>query len=312
MTMRRSLPPLATLRAFEAAGRRLSFRGAADELGVTPTAISHQIRLLEQTLGLRLFHRETRRVRLTAEGAVLLPVLRDGFDAFAEAIDQIRGRRAAGVLTLSAPTAFVAKWLVPRLADFRAAHPACDLRLHASDSLIDFARDGVDVAVRYGPGPYSDFDAHRLLAERVTPACSPHLAIRSVGDLRHHTLLHFEWPRLTDETPTWPAWLRHAGVTGVDGRAGIRFSDEGHVIQAAIAGQGIALLSDVLTADELASGALIQPFGPVLDAHPYWVVRPRHSVRKADVEKLVSWLVSAAAGSVPIGATPNAAFRAAT
>jgi LysR family glycine cleavage system transcriptional activator len=133
-----------------------------------------------------------------------------------------------------------------------------------------------------------------------------------VGDLRHHTLLHFEWPRLTDETPTWPAWLRHAGVTGVDGRAGIRFSDEGHVIQAAIAGQGIALLSDVLTADELASGALVQPFGPILDAHPYWVVHPRHSVRKADVEKLVSWLVAAAADSVPVGATPNAAFRATT
>jgi DNA-binding transcriptional LysR family regulator len=118
MTMRRSLPPLAALRAFEAAGRRLSFRGAADELSVTPTAISHQVRLLEQTLGLRLFHRETRRVRLTAEGAVLLPVLRDGFDAFAEVIDQLRGGHAAGILTLSAPTAFVAKWLVPRLADF--------------------------------------------------------------------------------------------------------------------------------------------------------------------------------------------------
>lgn len=232
---------------------------------------------------------------------MLLPVLRDGFNAFAEAIDQIRGRHSVGVLTLSAPTAFVAKWLVPRLADFRATHPGCDLRLHASDTLIDFAHDGVDVAVRYGPGPYPDFDAHRLLAERVTPACSPRLSVRTVGDLRNHTLLHFEWPRLTDETPTWPAWLRHAGVTGVDGGAGIRFSDEGHVIQAAIAGQGIALLSDVLTADELSSGALIQPFGPVLDAHPYWVVHPRHSARAPDVDKLVNWLISAATDSVPMG-----------
>lgn len=294
MAMRRSLPPLAALRAFEAAARRLSFRGAADELGVTPTAISHQVRLLEETLGLRLFHRETRRVRLTAEGAVLLPVLRDGFDAFAEAIDQVRGRHSAGVLTLSAPTAFVAKWLVPRLADFRAAHPRCDLRLHASDSLVDFARDDVDVAVRYGPGPYPNLDVHRLAVDRVAPACSPHLAVRSEDDLASHPLLHFEWPDLTDATPTWPAWLRQAGITEVDGNAGIRFSDEGHVIQAAIAGQGIALLSVVLAADDLASGALVQPFGPVLDAHPYWVVHPRHSARTGDVGKLVGWLVSAA------------------
>lgn len=294
MTMRRSLPPLAALRAFEAAGRRLSFRGAADELGVTPTAISHQIRLLEQTLGLRLFHRETRRVRLTAEGAVLLPVLRDGFDAFADAIDQIRGRPSAGLLTLSAPTAFVAKWLVPRLGDFRAAHPGCDLRLHASDRLVDFARDGVDVAVRYGPGRYPGLDAHRLVVDRVAPACSPRLAVRSESDLASHPLLHFEWPDLTDETPTWLVWLRKAGITDVDGGAGTRFSDEGHVIQAAIAGQGIALLSVVLAADDLASGALVQPFGPVLDAHPYWVVHPRHPARAGDVRRLVDWLGSTA------------------
>jgi LysR family transcriptional regulator, glycine cleavage system transcriptional activator len=294
MTMRRSLPPLAALRAFEAAGRRLSFRAAADELGVTATAISHQIRLLEQILGLRLFHRETRRVRLTVEGTVLLPVLRDGFDAFARAIEEIRGRHAAGVLTLSAPTAFVAKWLVPRLADFRAAHPDCDLRLHASDSLFDFARDGVDVAVRYGPGPYPGLDAHRLVVDRVAPACSPRLAIRSKSDLARHPLLHFEWPDLTDETPTWPAWLRKAGITDIDGGAGIRFSDEGHVIQAAIAGQGIALVSVVLTADDLASGTLIQPFGPVLDAHPYWVVHPRHPAQAGRIGVLIDWLRNAA------------------
>ncbi|MGU3360471.1 transcriptional regulator GcvA [Methylobacterium sp. M6A4_1b] len=292
MPMRRRLPPLAALRAFEAAARRLSFRDAADELGVTPTAISHQIRLLEQTLELRLFHRETRRVRLTAEGAVLLPVLRDGFDAFAEAIERIRSRHAAGVPTLSAPTAFVAKWLVPRLAAFRALHPGRDLRLHASDSLVDFARDGVDVAVRYGPGPYPDLDAHRLAVDRVAPACSPRLAVRSESDLAKYPLLHFEWPHLTDDTPTWSVWLRRAGITDVDGDAGIRFSDEGHVIQAAIAGQGIALLSLVLAADDLASGALVQPFGPVLDAHPYWVVHPRQPARARDVAKLVEWLRS--------------------
>lgn len=293
MMVRRSLPPLGSLRAFEAAARRLSFRGAADELGVTATAISHQIRLLEQTLGLRLFHRETRRVRLTAEGAVLLPVLRAGFDAFSDAIDQIRSRPSARLLTISAPTAFVAKWLVPRLADFRAAHPGCDLRLHASDSLIDFARDGVDLAIRYGPGPSPDLTAHRLVVDRVAPACSPRLAVRSVGDLSHHPLLHFEWPHLTDATPTWPAWLRRAGITHVQGGAGLRFSDEGHVIQAAIAGQGIGLLSIVLAADDLASGALVQPFGPILEADPYWIVHPRHPARAADVGRLVDWLRAA-------------------
>lgn len=283
------LPPLAALRAFEAAARHLSFKRAADELAVTPTAVSHQIRLLEETLAVRLFERRTRQVELTVDGRALYPVLRDGFAAFARAIAELPSRRGRRALTLSATTAFTARWLVPRVAAFRAAHPGLDLRLHASEEVVDLHAGMADAAIRYGRGPFPGLEALPLLQDRFAPVCSPALGLREPADLRATTLLHSEWRRTGPETPTWRAWCVLAGLSDVDIEAGITFTDDGHAIQAALAGQGVALLSLVMTADELARGTLVQPFGPVLDGA--WFHFVHTSPAQAEVMALRDWLV---------------------
>lgn len=268
----RRLPPLGTLRAFEAAARLRSFKRAAEELSVTPTAISHQIRALEAQLGLRLFERETRRVRPTAEAERLYPVLRDGFDAFAQAIAELTARPRRQALTISATLSFTAKWLVPRVASFHAAYPDLDLRLHASDDPVDLHGGVADAAIRYGRGPYPGLIAEPLIDNRFAPVCSPRLDLRGPDDLRRHTLLHSEWRHPTQDSPTWRGWCAQAGLDGLDVDAGLRFTDESHAIQSAIAGHGVALLSLTLVADDLAAGTLVQPFGPALQGHPHWFV----------------------------------------
>lgn len=288
MTGRR-LPPLGSLRAFEAAARLQSFKRAAEELSVTPTAVSHQIRLLEAQIGVRLFERQTRRVAMTAEAASLYPVLRDGFDAFAGAIAAIAARRQRRALTLSAPLSFTAKWLVPRVASFRAAYPDLDLRLHASDDPVDLHGGVADAAIRYGRGPYPGLVAERLIENRFAPLCSPRLGLRRPEDLRAQSLLHSEWRHPTEDTPTWHAWCARAGLAGLDVEAGLRFTDESHAIQAAIAGHGVALLSLALVADDLAAGTLVQPFGPALDGYPHWLLRP-DTPPSEEVLALRDWL----------------------
>ncbi len=288
--MRRQLPPLATLRAFEAAARHQSFKQAAEELGVTPTAISHQIRLLEETLALRLFERRTRQVVLTREGSELYPVLRDGFDAFAAALERVSEKRR-GVVTLSATTSFTARWLVPRVASFRKRYPSVDLNLHASDDPVDFGSGIADAAVRYGRGPYRDLMSTRLMANRFAPVCSARLGLKSPADLQHATLLHSRWRHPNADTPTWRRWLDAAKIDTVDAEAGISFNDDGHAVQAAIAGQGVALLSLVLVADDLASGLLVQPFGPIIDGYDFHLVHPKTA--RSEVRMLSEWLLDA-------------------
>ncbi|WP_434045634.1 MULTISPECIES: transcriptional regulator GcvA [Sorangium] len=295
----RRLPPLTALRAFEAAARHLSFKRAAKELGVTPTAISHQVRLLEETIGVRLFERHARQVLATREGQLLYPVLRDGFDAFARALDELAARRARRAITLSATTAFTARWLVPRVAAFREACPGVDLRLHASDEPVDLHAAEVDAAIRYGRGPYPGLAAEVLIADRFAPVCSPGLGVRRPGDLRGKPLLHFEWRREGRDTPTWRLWIERSGLSGVRAEGGVTFSDEGHAIQAAIAGQGVALLSLFLVADDLKSGALVQPFGPVLDGHRYHLVHREGAAAREEIAALRGWLSAAMGGERP-------------
>ena len=275
----RRLPPLGALRAFEAAARLQSFKRAAEELSVTPTAISHQIRALEEQIGVRLFERQTRRVALTAAAERLYPVLRKGFDAFAEAIAELAVRSQRRALTLSATLSFTAKWLVPRVASFRQACPDLDLRLHASDDPVDLHAGVADAAIRYGRGPYPGLIAERLIENRFAPVCSPRLALTQPGDLRGQALLHSEWR----------AWCERAGLDGIDVEAGLRFTDESHAIQSAIAGHGVALLSLALVADDLAAGTLLQPFGPVLEGYPHWFVY-REGELSDEVAALRDWL----------------------
>lgn len=287
----RRLPPLSALRAFEAAARHLSFKRAADELAVTPTAISHQIRQLEDRLGMHLFIRAPRKLGLTAAAEQLYPVLRDGFDAFADAVGKLAAPRRAA-LTLSATRAFTARWLLPRIAVFHAANPGLDLRLHASDEPVDFRRDAVDAAIRYGHGGYAGLAVQKLFRDRFAPVCSPALRLRAARELRRHKLIHFDWQRLARDTPVWPLWLKRAEISGVDPKAGLRFSDESHAIQAALAGHGVALLSTTLVAEEIRNGALIVPFGPSLPGYTYYFVHPQPIA--PGVEAVRDWFMRAA------------------
>ncbi|HET6157511.1 MAG TPA: LysR substrate-binding domain-containing protein [Dongiaceae bacterium] len=286
----RRLLPLAGLRAFEAAARHLSFKRAAEELHVTPTAISHHVRQLEEAIGARLFERRTRQVLLTPEGQVLLPVLRDGFDSFARTLDGLTRRQRRTTVTLSATPAFTAKWLVPRIAAFRKVRPDIDLTLLATLEVIDVKSGVADLALRYGRGPYPDLIAEPLTVERFAPVASPRLRLKKPGDLRSATLLHSDWRRSDPRNPTWRHWLKIAGIEGVDARAGLRFSDETHAIQAAVAGTGIALHSLLLVQEELATGTLVVPFGPEIEGFALHLVRGRDRPLTEPIEAVQGWL----------------------
>ena len=196
--MARPLPPLNALRAFESAGRHLSFTKAAAELNVTPAAVSHQVKALEELLGVPLFRRLTRALRLTDAGRAALPTLSQGFDTLAQGVEQVRAHSESGVLTVSVSPSFGAMWLVPRLERFRIRHPDIEIRIDGTDRLVDPGRGDADVALRYGPGGYKGVRVDRLFGQVNTPVCSPALLrgehpLRRPDDLRHHTLLHIDW-----------------------------------------------------------------------------------------------------------------------
>jgi LysR family transcriptional regulator, glycine cleavage system transcriptional activator len=296
----RRLPPLGSLRAFEAAARQESFKSAAAELGVTPTAISHQIRQLEADLGVPLFIRETRQVRLTAEGRALYPALREAFDGMTAAVDAARKRPPRRLATLSATVAFTASLLVSRAASFRQLNPGWDLRLHASDDAVDLHAGEADAAIRYGTGVYPGLTALPLMQDSFAPVCSPHHRPHNADELPRFSLIHFEWGGAASKSsvPSWTVWKERAGLGGLEVEAGITFNDEASAIQAAIAGQGVALLSLALVAAELASGALVQPFGPILEGLRYDFVYPAGGDRREPVAALRSWVLSHLAPTV--------------
>lgn len=287
----RKLPPLTQLRAFEAAARHGSFKRAALELSVTSAAISHQVRELESSIGLALFERRTREVVPTASALRLYPVLRDGFDAFAAALQALAPAESRTV-TLSTTPAFATQWLLPRLPQLQRLHPGLELRLHASDETVDLAVDDVDLAVRYGDGPFPDHEALRFAEDRLLPVASPALGLRAPQELAAHRLIHFEWRRDAGDRPTWRDWLRVAGMAHADASHGLRFSEVAHAIQAAVAGQGVALLNGVLVADELARGVLVAPFGPQLEVPGWTLLRHRHRRPGAAQQAAWDWLAS--------------------
>jgi LysR family glycine cleavage system transcriptional activator len=291
----RKLPPLATLRAFEAAARHLSFKRAADELAVTPTAISHQIRLLEETLGQKLFERRTRRVIMTSAAQTLYTPLRDSFDAIAQAVERVSAIKATSTVTLTATTVFTSKWLAPRVASFREQFPGVNLRLLASEDVIDFRTGAADIAVRYGAGTYPGCRSKLLFQEMFAPVCSPHLNVRAPTDLENHALIHSEWRQLDESTPTWSRWYAKAGLPYQRLGSDIVFTDETHAIQAAVAGQGIALAGVTLVAHELTAGNLSVPFGPMLAGRGFYLVIPDNHLGNGNVEAVREWLTGEAA-----------------
>lgn len=286
----RRLPPLSSLRAFEAAARHGSFKQAASELAVTPTAISHQIRFLEETTGLTLFERQVRKVVLTEAGARLYPVLRDGFNAFEATLAQLTRGVARSEVTISATSAFTAQWLAPRVASFGLLHPDIDLLLHASDTPVDVAGAAVDIAIRYGRGPYPGAEAEAMFSDRFAPVASPALGPLTLDDLDRVPLIGFRWAHPDPLNPTWELWHASAGLPWPRRPGQLRFSDEGHAIQAALAGQGIALVSLALVAQDLAAGRLVQPFGPQIAGHTYHLVTSAGRARQAAVKAALVWL----------------------
>jgi len=293
MTNRR-LPPLAALRAFEAAARHLSFQKAAAELAVTPTAISHQLRLLEATLGLALFERQVRRVSLTQAGAHLYPVLREGLDNFARAIAELSPQPRRNAVTISATTLFTARRLIPALGFFQKQWPQYALRLHASDDAVDLLSGAADIAVRYGAGPFPGLVSEILCQDRFGVVCSPALGLRDAADLVTATLIHSEWRR-RDLQPDWRRWQALAQVPGLNVDAGLHITDESHAIQAAVAGQGVVITSLFLIEDELSRGVLVHPFGPIIEGHDYHLVATQENMASADVEAVRQWLKAVAA-----------------
>jgi len=287
-----SLPSLSGLEAFESVARLGSFTAAAAELHVTQSAVSHRIKALEAQLGCDLFVRRARGVELTDEGQALAEPTRRAFEQLREGVAALERARGGGVLTISCSPSFAIRWLVPRLPRLAAALPDLRVRLDADDRLAEPGRHGIDACLRYGAGGYPGVEHTRLATERVCPVCSPAAGLERVEDLRTHTLLHDEVLRGHPGRVGWRRWLEAAGVTGVDPDAGPRFSHAHMAIEAAIAGQGVALGRTTLVAADLAAGRLVQPFALELEAElGYWLLTPRGEVPPR-VRAFERWLLS--------------------
>jgi len=298
----RRLPSLTALRAFEAAARHLSFKTAADELGLTATAISHQIRLLEDALARPLFRRRPRPLALTSAGATLFPVIRNGFDAFADALAKVRDGNATPKLRVTTTNAFAARWLLPRLPLWRAAHPDIVMEVIGTDAVIDLIGGDADVAIRYAFAPPIGLISTELLRDRFWPVASPKLLdserpIKCPSDLAQHPFIHAGWPATETHAPTWERWLTMAqridhDVTPDVAERGLMFSEELHAIDAVIASQGIGLLSDVLVERELARGELVKLLDLPLPGFGFYLVYTADHPRQAPIDLFSEWIAS--------------------
>ncbi|MEO3430835.1 transcriptional regulator GcvA [Pelagibius sp. CAU 1746] len=294
------LPPLHSLRLFEAAGRCLSFKQAAEELHLTPSAISHGIRTLEDWLGVQLFLRGRGALRLTPAGAAYLPRVQAALAQLAEATEAVPGRRPSGRLSLSVAPSFGVRWLIPRLADFDSQHPDIEVALDSLQRQIDFPRDGVDLAIRMGRDDWPGLAAVKLVTEQLVPVAAPHLAagLESPADLAGRALL-----RVTSVTEDWAAWAAKAGVEGLDLDRGLRFDSIDMALEAAAEGLGIALGRQPLIDNDLAEGRLVTVLGPPQPADTsYWLLAGPDSLARPEVLAFRDWICSA------LGADPAPAF----
>lgn len=300
--MDRRLPSMKALRAFEAAARHLSFTAAAQELNVTQAAISHRVRTLEERLGVRLFHRYNRKLELSDAGRVYLPALRTALDMVAAATDRVTAHDASATLRVSVVVSFAAKWLMPRLPRFAKLHPDVDVRVTADDKLVMFGRDDVDLGIRFGRGRYPGLCVDKLMDDKIIPVCSPALLegphpLRSLADLRHHTLLH-DLASYGGDLPDWTQWLESAGVRDVDPNLGPGFNLWSMLIDAAVAGQGVALARTTMADGDIKAGRLVQPFGPTLPSdYAYWLVSTPEVAERRNVRLFRDWLLSEAPGA---------------
>jgi LysR family glycine cleavage system transcriptional activator len=290
--MPRRLPPLTALPAFDAAARHLSFTKAAAELHVTHGAVSRAIRNIEDRLGIRLFERGTRFVRLTPAGAAYAAEIGAALDRIGTATIVATASRSAGVLNVSTSDGFAGRWLVPRLHRFHRANRDIDVRLSTSGLHADFIRDGIDIAIRYGAGGYEGVVSEFLAEEEVSPVCSPELLqgehpLRSPSDLRHHRLIHDNF-RID-----WATWLERAGLDDINPDSGVRFDSAGYAVEAAVQGEGVLLGRSALVSADLAAGRLVRPFDLALNSRwKYYVVYLDGALRQRKVKAFRDWLFS--------------------
>ena len=307
------LPPLNALRAFEAAARHLSFKNAARELYVTPGAVSHQVKLLEEALGMPLFRRLTRALELTPDGQALLPKVQEGLRNLAEAVERVRTRVEAKTLTVMAPPNFAARWLIPRLGRFTEQHSDLELHIASRPQMID-GRDDSDLApspeasevapvamVRFGDGRFHGGRVDEVFSASYVPVCSPRLLrgphpLRKPADLRHHTLLHDDTVIEEGARPSWAAWLDAVGVRDIDAVRGTHFTDASLSLEAALEGLGVALAMKPLVRSEIEAGRLLMPFNAAApSAFKYYLVTPDGSKPDSSVAAFRDWLLEASA-----------------
>lgn len=295
--MAERVPHLSALRTFEAAARHLSFQEAAAELGISPSAVSHQIRALEAYLDVRLFERLTRAIALTEAGRHLQPGVEEGFRCIESSVRQVRSLRSRAVIVVSAGPSIAAKWLVPRLYLFEERYPSIEIRITTTNRTIDLAREDVDVALRHGRGHYPSLDSTRLFGEAYAPMCAPALVndqtrpLQKPSQLGGHRLLHDDAAAYPGAAPGWPEWLTAVGADSAIGQRGRHFKQSDHAIQAAIDGAGVLLGRVAIAAPDLLAGRLVRPFPLTLpsDFGYFFVTRPGRQ-REKPVAAFLAWL----------------------
>lgn len=310
------LPPLNALKAFEVTARHLSVKKAAVELSVTPAAVSHQIRALEENLGVQLFLRHNRALQLTEAARACLPKLREGFDNLVQAVARVRAHKGGGMLIVSAAPSFAARWLMPRLHRFLEAQPEIDVRVSArlrqtaqgarkgavaERATVDAWLDDSDVAILYGHGDYPGFQVEKLMPLTITPICSPRLVthpqhpLLRPEDLRHHLLLHDDTGELYDGVSFWDVWLEAAGVKGVDLRRAPHFSHAVLAFEAAVEGHGVVATMPVLAESDLHSARLVTPFAlRVPLSSSYYLACSEEAATRPAVAAFRKWLLAEA------------------
>jgi LysR family glycine cleavage system transcriptional activator len=291
---------LNALRAFEAAARHLSYVKAADELSVTPAAVGQLVKGLEEYLGVTLFHRSQSgpaRLVLTEEAHPAMADLRTGFDLLSAAVDRLKSSVKRATITVTVPPAFADKWLLQRVEKFQMQYPAIDLLVDTNGRVVDFDTDRVDIGIRFGGGTWKGLKATRLLSDDFFPICSPALIngdhpLTCAEDLKHHSLIHDTSMRFESSFPTWRSWLANIGAKGIDVERGLKINDSAAVVQAVIAGRGVALGRSILVADDLAAGRVVRPFG---EAQPYsfayYVVHKNSVALPAAVAAFKEWVL---------------------
>ena len=288
----RRLPPLAAVRVFEAAARHENFTAAAAELGMTQAAVSYQVKLLEERVGVPLFRRERRRVVLTEAGRRAAGPVGRAFDAIDGAFAELRAEDE-GMLTISSSQTFANTWLAWRLGGFQMGHPEMAVRLSVTDTLVDFTIDEVDAAIRTGLGEWDGLDAELLFPIDFTPMCSPEFLARHGGRLDAADFLQL--PMISPQAPWWPWWLREAGIEVAGGklRPGVRMDSQANEGHAAMAGQGVAMLTPFFWRNDLAEGRLVRLSEQVsTSGYAYWLVVPEHRRTTPKIKRFREWLLA--------------------